>query len=96
MPERIKTWESLIQAKYGCASLYLGSEEVEEKIPGLPNWKGTVQIFGLIKCGRATRAYLFQSGGAAKVETITVLGVPPVDSPGAAVRHGLAKASAVP
>src|SRR3954467_9459513 len=96
MPERIKAWERLIEARYGCASLHLGCEEVEENTAGLPPWKGTVQIFGLIKCGPVMRAYLFPSGGTAESPLITVLGLHPIDSARAAVRHGLAKALASP
>src|SRR4051812_10574543 len=96
MSERIKAWESLIEARYGCASIHLGSEEVEHVTDGVPPWNGTVQIFGLIKFGPVTRAYLFSSDGRAESPIITVLGLPPIDSARAAVRYGLAKVSASP
>jgi hypothetical protein len=92
MLEQIKAWESLIEANYGCASLHLGSEDVEEKVEGLPAWKGTVQVFGLISCGRAKRAYLFEFGQGSQTETMSVLGIPPVDSARSAVRQALVAA----
>jgi hypothetical protein len=90
MPERIKALESLIAARYGCRSLYLGSEQVEEKVLGLPAWKGTVEVFGLIRCGQAKRAYLFEVKRGLETQIITVLGIAPVDSARSAVRHALA------
>ena len=89
MPERIKALESVIEARYGCASLHLGTEKVEEKVFGLPAWKGAVEVFGLIRCGQAKRAYLFEIGRDSERQTITVLGIPPVDSARSAVRQAL-------
>ena len=92
MPERIKALENLIAARYGCTSLHLGTETVEEQVYGLPPWKGTVEVFGLLNCGHAKRAYLFDFQQGSEKKTMTVLGIPPVDSARSAVRRALVAA----
>jgi hypothetical protein len=92
MPETLGYIESLqesLRKAHGCESKHAASVPVEEVFQGKTIWKGTVEVFDSIGHPKAKTAYAW--GHAAKdtgneVRFVTVLGLPPVDSPRKAVQ----------
>jgi len=85
----IQTLQEAIRKGYGCQSKHAASEPVKEVFQGKTVWKGTVEVFDLIGHASAKLAYAW--GHAAhdtgnEVRIVTILGVPPVDSPRKAVQ----------
>jgi hypothetical protein len=78
-----------IKQLHGCDAVHAGSIEICEIFHGKTVWDGTVEIFDVHGHAQAKRCYVWNhwEGENGKHERIvTVLEVPPVDSPVAAVR----------
>lgn len=70
-------------------SEHVNSVPVEERFRGRTIWKGIVEVFSLIRHPRAKRCYAWShpEGDDNKGERfVTVLEIPPVDSPQTAVK----------
>jgi len=67
---------------------HVGSVPVEEVFRGKTLWKGDVEVFDLTGHPKAKRCYGWTYGEPA--EFITILELPPVDSPQSAVKVGVA------
>ncbi len=89
-PKDVTTPKNAIRVMHGCESLHVESVPVKEEFEGRTAWEGSVEVFDLIDCQKAKRAYawLFQDGG--KDNFIVVLEIPPVDSPQSAVKVAIA------
>jgi len=61
-----------------------------EQFEGKIAWQGMVEVFDLIGHPQAKRAYAWTYRDGDQNKTITVLGVPPVDSPQGAVKVAIA------
>jgi len=84
-PNEIKQLKDAIRATNGCDSRHVKSVPVTEIFRGEVIWDGIVEVFDLIGHPKAKRAYAW-SYREGKEDKITVaLGIPPVDSPHAAV-----------
>jgi hypothetical protein len=85
----IQALQEAIRKAYGCDCKYASSVPVHEVFQGKTVWDGVVVAFDLVDHPSAKIAYAW--GHAAhdtgnEVRIITVLGVPPVDSPRKAVQ----------
>ena len=63
---------------------------VTEEFEGQTAWQGTVEVFDLIGHSKAKRAYAWTYRDGDQDKTVTVLGIPPVDSPQNAVKMAIA------
>ncbi len=70
--------QQLIRKVHGCESLHVQSVPVTEKIAGGPMWAGDVEVFELLGHPKARRCYAMRQNSG---PYITVLKLPPVDSP---------------
>jgi len=89
--EDVQEIQGVILAVYGCDSRHVESVPVVEEFEGQIAWQGTVEVFDLIGHGKAKRAYAWQYQDSPEViKTVTVLEIPPVDSPQSAVKGMIA------
>jgi hypothetical protein len=104
MPETsdyIQMLEEAVRKAYGCQTKHAGWVALREVFRGKTIWDGTVHLFDLT--GHPTAKLAYAWGHAMRdtgneVRVVTVLGVPPVDSPLKAVQVSIvaeAKASKV-
>ena len=77
--------EEAIRKAHGCDSEHIESVKVVEKSGRRIAWKGTVEVFRLIAHPKAQLAYGWTYEDGHVTRCTTVLGIPPVDSPQAAV-----------
>jgi hypothetical protein len=85
----IEAIKDTIRRKHGCESRHIKSELVSEEVEGQTVWVGVVEVFELINHPEAKICYGWGDKAGDKDEEIryvTVLGIPPIDSPLAAVR----------
>jgi hypothetical protein len=85
----IQTLQEAIRKAFDCEARHKESIPLRETFQGKTIWEGTVEVFDLIGHSKAQFAYAW--GHAARdtgneVRIVTVLGVPPVDSPRKAVQ----------
>lgn len=85
----IEALQDAIRKAYGCNSKHIERVPIVEMFQGQTVWDGTVDVFELLGHASAKLAYAW--GHAAhdtgkEVHIVTVLGVPPVDSPRKAVQ----------
>ena len=96
MPLNTEELQRAIKVNHGCDSRYVASEPVYESFDGRTAWQGTVEIFDLIGHPTAKRAYAWTYQDDTQNKTVTVLGIPPVDSPQSAVKVAVAAAGRKP
>jgi hypothetical protein len=85
----IQSLQDAIRKAYGCESKHIESDFVREMFQGTAIWVGTVEVFDLTGHPTARRAYAWGHAtrdAGKEVRIVTVLGVPPVDSPRKAVQ----------
>jgi len=85
----IQTLQEAVRKAFGCESEHVESVPVSETYWGKMIWEGTVEVFALTGHPKAQRAYawghaLRDTGN--EVRIVTLLGVPPIDSPIKAVQ----------
>jgi hypothetical protein len=78
----------VIAQLHGCDSKHIETAPVHEEFKGKTVWQGDVEVFDLIGHPKAKRCYGWTYGEPE--EFITVLELPPVDSPQSAVKVGIA------
>jgi len=61
-----------------------------EQSEGQTAWEGTVEVFDLIGHPQATRAYAWSYRDGDQIKSVTILEIPPVDSPQSAVKVAIA------
>src|SRR5260370_8563507 len=88
--KKITKLKDAIRATHGCESLHVESVPVKEVFEGQIAWEGTVQVFDLVGHPKAKRAYAWSYRDGDQNKTITVLGIPPVDSPRNAFKVAIA------
>ena len=85
----IQMLQEAVRKAYGCDCKYASSTPVHEVFQGKTVWDGVVVAFDLINHGSAKMAYAWgyaERDTGKEVRVVTVLGVPPVDSPLKAVQ----------
>jgi hypothetical protein len=85
-----KGLQSAIRAIHGCDSHHLESVPVREVFNNLVAWEGVVEVFDLIDHPKAKRCYAWSYEDGDKIRSVTVLELPPVDSPETAVKVAIA------
>jgi hypothetical protein len=78
--------EEAIREAHGCDSEHVESVPVVEDLEGQGAWQGTVEVFRLIGHPRAKCAFAWSYPHGARTRCVTVLQIPPVDSPQSAVK----------
>ena len=92
MSDYIARLQQAIRDLHGCESQYLETVPVKEMFQGKIVWEGDVEVFQIRGHPKATRAFAWSHvAGANDQQTnyITVLELPPVDSPQAAVKAAI-------
>lgn len=82
-----------IKHKYGCDAIRLKTVPVREVSQGEVIWEGPVEVFALLGHASAKTCYAWghpSEEGADILKVVTVLEVPPVNSPESAVRAAVA------
>ena len=90
MPKDITELKNAIRSTHGCESLHVESVRVKEAFEGETAWEGTVEVFELVGHQTAKRAYAWMHRDGDQNQTMTVLGVSPVNSPQNAVKKAIA------
>jgi hypothetical protein len=85
----IQTLQEAIRNGHGCQAKHTASVPIHEAFQGKTIWRGTVEVFDLIGHPDAKLAYAWghaEKDTGNEVRIVTVLGLPPVDSPLKAVQ----------
>ena len=85
-PREITELKDAIRATHGCESLHVESVPVKEVFEDQTIWEGTVEVFDLTGHLQAKRAYAWSYRDGNQSKTMAVLEIPPVNSPGSAVK----------
>jgi hypothetical protein len=88
--ERIENIKKAVEKRAGCAATHRESAPVTEGYLDQIAWEGVVEVFDLDGHPKAKRAYGWQFWEGQDAQYTVVLGIPPVDSPNAAVRASIA------
>lgn len=87
----IQALRDAIQTTHGCPSRYAQSAAVKEETNGKIVWEGKVEVFDLARHPKAQHCYAWGYKDAdGRWQYVTVLKVPPVDSPLKAVQTVIA------
>ena len=89
-PRDITELKNVIRSTHGCESLHVESVPVKEVFDGETAWEGIVEVFELVGHQTARRAYAWVYRDGDQNQTMTILGVSPVDSPQNAVKIAIA------
>jgi hypothetical protein len=90
----IQTLQEAIRKAYYCQSRHVDTVPITETFEGKTIWDGIVEVFDLIGHAKAKRAYAWGHAARAtgnEVRLVTVLEIPPVDSPLTAVQAYILK-----
>ena len=80
-----------IENRAKCGAIYVQTQPVRIVEDGVVRWKGKVEVYQLKEHPQAKMAFGWGFQNAKKkVEYVTVMGVPPLDTPVAAVKGFLA------
>ena len=82
--------QKAVEEHAGCAATHRESAPVTEDYLDQIMWEGVVEVFDLDWHPKAKRAYGWQFWEGQNAQYTVVLGIPPVDSPNAAVRASIA------
>jgi len=88
----IQSLRKAIRDLHGCDSTHVESVAVHEVFRGQSVWRGEVEVFDLSGHPKASRCYAWgerKNPDDPGAEIITVLELPPVDSPESAVKVGV-------
>jgi hypothetical protein len=88
--ERVENIRKAVEKHAGCRTKHLESVPVIEGYLDQIMWEGVVEVFDLDGHPKANRAYGWQFWEGRNAQYTVVLGIPPVDSPNAAVRASIA------
>ena len=91
MSARIANIKKAVEEHAGCAATHRESAPVTEGyLDQKIAWEGVVEVFDLDGHPKANRAYGWQFWAGRNAQYTVVLGIPPIDSPSAAVRASIA------
>ena len=92
----LKALRMAVDRLHECKARHLKSVPVKEIYQGKTVWDGVVEVFELSGHSPAKRCYIWghwEDEAGKQTRIVTVLGVPPIDSPLAAVRAAIARPS---
>ena len=92
--EHLERLFAAVSAKYGCSLQHAGTIFIQdaELVEGA-RWSGAVEIYALTGHLQAGRCFAWVHGAGANSRCITVLRIPPVNSPRDAVRWAYSDSS---
>ena len=90
MSEQIENIKKAVERHTGCRATHVESNPVTEGYLDQIVWEGVVEVFDLDGHPKAKRAYGWQFWEGKNAQYTVVLGIPPIDSPSAAVRASIA------
>ena len=90
MNERIKTLKDAVETAHKCKALHDQSVPVREMFGEKVVWEGVVEKFALLEHLKAKWCYAWSFKDGPETRYITVLELPPVESPQTAVRSAIA------
>lgn len=92
MSRYIEELREVIRRLHGVESEHVESVPIKETFQGKTVWEGIVEVFDLMGHPKASRAYAWtHKANGDKRRHVTLLHIPPVDSPLAAVRASIVK-----
>jgi hypothetical protein len=91
--ERIENIRRAVEQQAKCPATHIESAHVVEEIGEQTVWEGIVEVFILEKWREARVAYGWQTVIDGKTAYTVVLGIPPVETPSAAVRAAIVAAT---
>lgn len=86
-----KEFQEAIFATHGCEAIHVDSVRVREVFRDETAWSGFVEVFDIAGHATAKRCYAWRYLDGTQWRYTTVLAMPPVDSPEAAVKVAVAK-----
>ena len=92
MSDRIAKLQDAIEAMHRCKAVHVSSEVVIELFRGEVAWDGVVETFDLTGHPWAKRCYAWSYEDKGETQYVTVLELPPVDSPETAVKVAIGAA----
>jgi len=93
MPERIEKLCKAIENGHNCNAKHAGCVFVTVMDGLLKVWEGSLEIFLLEGHREATICYAWREFDGQEVKYVTVLEIPPVNSPESGVRAAIARAT---
>ena len=93
-PDPYQPLREAIRVMHGCESRHVASKPVREMFQGELAWQGIVEVFDLIGHPKAKTCYAWSYRDGKMLRAITVLELPPVDSPESAVKVAIAAEAA--
>src|ERR1700736_1813494 len=90
MSERIAKLKEAIETMHHCMVRHVTSEPVIEIFRGEVAWDGVVETFELTGHPKANRCYAWSYRDGGGTQFVTILELPPVDSPESAVKVAIA------
>jgi hypothetical protein len=90
MSQRIDTLRQAVETAHNCKAAHLESVPVREMFGNAVVWEGVVESFSLTGHPKAKIAYAWSFPDGPETRYITVLELPPVESPQTAVRAAIA------
>ena len=90
MSERTDKIKNAVEQKIGGRATHVTSTPVIERFRGKMIWDGVVETFDLALNPKAKRCYAWSYEENGETQYVTILGVPPVDSPEWAVKTFIA------
>ena len=93
MTERIANLKTAIETMHRCKAVHFASEMVIELFRGEVAWDGIVETFDLRGHPKAKRCHAWSYEDKGETQYVTVLELPPVDSPETAVKVAIAAAA---
>ncbi len=85
----LKALKDGLKEAHNCDATHVSSVPIKEVFQGKTVWDGTVEVFELHGHPKAKRAYGWGYEQDGSTKYITVLDIPPVDSPITAVRAAI-------
>ncbi len=90
MSDRIDKLRDAIETMHRCKAVHFASEMVVELFQGEVAWDGVVETFALTGHPKAKRCHAWSYENKGETQFVTVLELPPVDSPETAVKVAIA------
>lgn len=89
MSERIEKLRDAVQVMHRCGAAHVQSVPVVEMFGPKVAWEGVVEVFDLTGHPKAQRCYAWSYPDGKETRFVTVLEIPPVESPQTAVRASI-------
>jgi len=89
MSERLEKLRDAVQVAHRCTAAHVQSVPVVEMFGSKVAWQGVVEVFTIAGHPKAKRCYAWSYPDKAETQFVTVLEIPPVESPQTAVKASI-------